>query len=63
MLKIFLYKIYKHHLMKNNYIISVDLNKIYNNLDSENNLGSVTESDLKNLILTHYNLDSFNIAI
>jgi hypothetical protein len=62
MLKIFLYEIYKHHFMKNNYIISVDLNKIYNNLDSDYKLGSVSESDLKNLILKHYNLDSFDFT-
>ena len=64
--------------MKNNYIISIDLNKIYHNLESEaesesdsdnhsnNKFNSKTDSnsksDLKNLILSHYNLDSYDFS-
>lgn len=46
--------------MKNNYIISIDLNKIYDSLDSDLILN--TKTDLKNLILTYYNLDSFDFT-
>jgi len=58
--------------MKNNYIISIDLNKIYHKLesDSDSELKSESEfksntnskSDLKNLILSHYNLDSYDFS-
>ena len=62
--------------MKNNYIISIDLNKIYHNLESEaesdsdnhskfnskSKSKSKSKSDLKNLILSHYNLDSYDFS-
>ena len=50
--------------MKNN-IISIDLNKIYNKIDLEHNTYSdkITKSDLNNLILSHYNLDTFNFTL
>jgi hypothetical protein len=58
--------------MKNNYIISIDLNKIYHSLNSDNqsefdtnhnnNTNTNTVTNLKNLILSHYNLDSFDFT-
>ena len=48
--------------MKNNYIISIDLNKIYQKLDSDSNINFNLKSELNNLILSHYNLNSFDFT-